>query len=51
MAGIMLEKKRGAMTSMRHLPRGQLGDATKQQKKLLPRMNKVGVLGGKPIYR
>ena len=39
----MLEKKGWAMTSMRHLPRGQLGDPAKQQKKLLPRINQVGV--------
>jgi hypothetical protein len=32
MAGIILGKKRVTMTSMRHLPRGQLGDAAKQQK-------------------
>ena len=37
------------MTSMRHLPRGHLLDPGKPQKKLLPRMNQVGVLGDKPI--
>lgn len=45
----MLEKKSGAMTSMRHLPRGQLGDVAKQQKNSYLELNQVGVLGAKPI--
>lgn len=37
------------MTSMRHLPRGHLSDPAKPQKKLLPRINQVGVLETKRV--
>ena len=47
----MIEKKSGAMTSMRHLPSGHLGDPVRQQKNSYLEFNQVGVLGDKPIYR
>ena len=47
----MLEKKNGTMTSMRHLPRGHLGDPVRQQKNSYLEFNQVGVLESKSVFR